>query len=52
MQMAEYSGTDGLFWYFRFDGNFSQIQRILIKDDIIKNNFDGVSSLFKKKKNF
>ena len=47
MQMAEHSGTDGLFWYFRFNGNFSQIRRIFNwTDEITKNDFDGVSLLF------
>jgi hypothetical protein len=45
MQKAKRSGIDGLFWYFRFNGFFLISNGFLITDDIIKNDFDGVSSL-------
>jgi hypothetical protein len=34
MQMVGYSGTDGLFWYFKFNGNSIRWIFILIYDDI------------------
>ena len=45
--MVDYSGTDGLFWYFKFNGKFVRWIFILIHDDIIKNDFDScVRSIF------
>jgi hypothetical protein len=38
--------TDFIGWYFRFNGNFTEDDISKIEDDIIKNDFDGVSSLF------
>jgi hypothetical protein len=40
MQIAKHLGTHGLFWYFRFNGNFVRFNGILIEDEIIKNDFD------------
>jgi hypothetical protein len=46
MQMAEQSRIAGLFWYFRFDGNFCLNSTEIICDDIIKNDFDSCARVF------
>jgi hypothetical protein len=46
MQMAEHLGTDRFYWYFRFNGNYTEDDISKTEDDISKNDFDGVSSLF------
>jgi hypothetical protein len=49
MKIVDHSGTDGLFWYFKFNGNFVSLTSILLFDEIIKNDFDScVRSLFTK----
>jgi hypothetical protein len=35
IEMADYSGTDGLFWYFKFNGKSASWIFIFIYDDII-----------------
>jgi hypothetical protein len=50
MQMDEHSGTDGLFWYFRFNGNLCPLDFVLIYDEIIKNDFDFCVLIFLKQK--
>jgi hypothetical protein len=51
LQMVDYSGTDGLFWYFKFNGNFVRWIFILIYDEINKNDFDScVRSFYFKRK--
>jgi hypothetical protein len=52
MQMVKRSGTDGLYWYLRFNGFFTEDDISNTEDDIIKNDFDGVSSLFFHKSTF
>ena len=51
--MVDYAGTDGLFWYFKFNGKFVRWIFILIDGEIIKNDFDScVRSRFTKVRPF
>jgi hypothetical protein len=39
-------GLNPLYWYFRFNENFTEDDISKTEDDISKNDFDGASSLF------
>jgi hypothetical protein len=53
IKIVDHSGTDGLFWYFEFKGNFYHSTSISLSDEIIKNDFDScVCSLLTKVRPF